>query len=195
ARWRHLLSLAALGLASAPLAWTFVLRDYQKRRVWAFLSASDHAQDASYQTLQSVIAIGSGGLLGRGFRQGTQGTLGFIPERHTDFIFAVVCEDFGLCGGVLLLGLYAALLCALARIARETRDPEGRLIVSGVATITVFQVVVNVGMTLGVMPVTGLTLPLVSYGGSSLVASMFGFGLAASVARNRVLVFSGRAVR
>jgi rod shape determining protein RodA len=190
ARLRHLLCMGAGALAAAPLAWAFVLQDYQKLRVLAFLNAGDHAQGGAYQTHQSVIAIGSGGLWGRGYQEGTQGVLGFLPERHTDFIFAVVCEDFGLVGGVLLLGLYGYLLATLGKIARETRDMEGRLLAVGVMTITLVQVVVNVGMTLGVMPVTGLTLPLISYGGSSLVASMFGFGLVASVARNRARVFT-----
>jgi rod shape determining protein RodA len=136
-----------------------------------------------------VIAVGSGGFLGRGLGQGTQGPLGFLPERHTDFVFAVVCEDFGLLGGLLVLGLYGQLIASLLEIVRTTRDPEGRLIVIGVAAITLVQVVINVGMVLGVMPVTGLPLPLVSYGGSSLVATLCGFGLCASVARNRTKVF------
>jgi len=194
ARLRHLATLAAAGLASLPvalpLAWAFVLKDYQKLRILAFLDSSGHSLGGAYQTTQSVIAVGSGGLFGRGYMQGTQGPLGFLPERHTDFIYAVVCEDFGLVGGVLLLGLYGYLIATLARIARSCRDLEGRLLVTGVATILATQVGVNVGMALGVTPVTGLTLPLVSYGGSSLVAAMAGFGLAASVARSRVVAFA-----
>jgi len=190
ARWRHLLAVVGAGVAAAPFMWAFVLRDYQKDRILSFLDAKEHALAGAYQTTQSVIAIGSGGLFGRGYMAGTQGPLGFLPERHTDFVFAVVCEDFGLLGGVLLLGTYGYLLCALAQVARATRDPEGRLLVVGVSAITVFQIAQNVGMALGIMPVTGLTLPLVSYGGSSLVASMIGFGLAASVARHRALVFT-----
>ncbi len=147
------------------------------------------ARNEGYQLRHSQIAVGAGGITGRGWFQGTQGQLNYLPERHTDFIFAVVCEDFGFVGGVLLLALYAYLLCTLARIALSTRDSEGRLLVIGVATITVVQVAVNVGMALGVTPVTGLTLPLVSYGGSSLVASMIGFGLAVLVARTKVVVF------
>ena len=189
---RHLALLGGAGLLSAPLAWLFVLKDYQKMRILAFLDSGEHAQGGAYQTLQSVIAIGSGGLGGRGYMEGTQGPLQFLPERHTDFVFGVIGEDFGLIGCVVLLGIYGYLLTTLARIAHRTRDPQGRLVVVGVGAITVTQIGVNVGMALGIAPVTGLTLPLVSYGGSSLLASMIGFGLAASVARHRRLVFAPR---
>ncbi|MGE0711282.1 MAG: rod shape-determining protein RodA [Planctomycetota bacterium] len=188
-RWRHLMSLVGAGLAAIPVAWLFLLKDYQKDRVLCFLDPEANALGGAYQTTQSLIAIGAGGAFGRGFLQGTQGPLGFVPERHTDFIFAVICEDFGLLGGLVVLALYAALICTLAGIARRCRDLEGRLLVIGVLAITIFQVMVNVGMATGVAPVTGLTLPLVSYGGSSLVSTMIGFGLAASVATTRPLVF------
>lgn len=189
---RHLGLIAGVGVASAPLAWLFVLKPYQKMRILAFLDSGEHAQGGAYQTMQSVIAIGSGGLTGRGYQQGTQGPLQFLPERHTDFVFGVIGEDFGLIGCVVVLGIYGYLLTTLAKIAARTRDPQGRLLVVGVGAITVTQIAVNVGMALGIAPVTGLTLPLVSYGGSSLVATMIGFGLAASVARHRRLVFSPR---
>ncbi|MBX3465763.1 MAG: rod shape-determining protein RodA [Planctomycetes bacterium] len=188
ARLRHLLAVAAAGLASLPLLWCFFLKEYQKLRILSFLDSNEHALGGAYQVNQSVIAVGSGGLLGRGFGQGTQGPLGFLPERHTDFIYAVVCEDFGLVGGVILLALYGHLLAALLEIVRTTRDPEGRFIVIGVGAVTLVQIIINVGMVLGAMPVTGLPLPLVSYGGSSLVATLCGFGLCASVARHRTRV-------
>jgi rod shape determining protein RodA len=192
ARWKHLGMIGLGGIAAAPVMWAFVLRDYQKLRILSFLDSSGHAVGGAYQVNQSLLAVGSGGLFGRGYMQGTQGTLGFLPERHTDFIYAVICEDFGLMGGLCVLAIYGYLLCTLAKIARETRDVEGRLLCVGVGAITTMQILVNVGMALGVMPVTGLTLPLVSYGGSSLVASMFGFGLVASVARHKLMIF-GRA--
>jgi len=186
ARLRHLAAIGGAGLAALPLAWLFVLKDYQKMRVRAFLdSEGQHALGGAYQTTQSVIAIGSGGPWGRGYMEGSQGTLGFLPERHTDFVFGVIGEDFGLAGGLAVLALYGYLLCTLGRIAHETRDLEGRLIVVGVGAILTVQVVVNAGMSMGITPVTGLTLPLVSYGGSSLVASMLGLGLVASVARHK----------
>jgi rod shape determining protein RodA len=187
---RHLALIGGAGVAAAPLAWLFVLKPYQKMRILAFLDSGEHAQGGAYQTAQSVIAIGSGGLAGRGYQQGTQGPLQFLPERHTDFVFGVIGEDFGLIGCVVVLGIYGYLLTTLAKIAARTRAPLGRLLVVGVGAITITQIAVNAGMALGIAPVTGLTLPLISYGGSSLVASMIGFGLAASVARHRGLVFS-----
>ncbi|MCA8924035.1 MAG: rod shape-determining protein RodA [Planctomycetes bacterium] len=190
ARLLHLGLLAAAALASLPLAWLFVFKDYQKDRVLSFLTPTgDRALEGAYQTNQSMIAIGNGGLWGRGYMEGTQGPLGFLPERHTDFVFGVIGEDFGLVGAAALLGLYGYLICVLGQIATRTRDPEGRLLVVGVTAILATQLAVNVGMAMGLTPVTGLTLPLVSYGGSSLVAAMCGFGLAASVARHRVRMF------
>lgn len=190
ARLRHFATVAFGVLVSMPLVWFFLLHDYQKQRVYTFLSPEHSALGGAYQQLQGEIAIGAGGLLGRGFEQGTQGSLGFLPFRHTDFIFAVVGEEWGLIGTVALLALYGLLVYGLGEVARQTRDTEGRLIVVGVATILVTHVFVNVGMTTGVLPVTGITLPLVSYGGSSLLANLAGLGLAASVGRRKVVVWS-----
>ena len=190
ARLRHLAALGALALSALPVAWLFFLREYQKLRILAFLDAGAHASGTAYQTQQSLVAIGSGGLTGRGFCEGAHGALGFLPERHTDFVFGVVGEDFGLIGGMLVLGLYGWLFAELGRIAHAARDPEGRFIATGVLALTVCQVGINAGMALGLTPVTGLTLPLMSYGGSSLVASMLGFGLAASVALHRTRVLA-----
>jgi rod shape determining protein RodA len=191
ARLRHFATVALATVVAAPLAWCFLLHDYQKQRVLTFISPEKESLGGAYQQLQSEIAIGSGGLLGRGFEQGTQGSLGFLPFRHTDFIFAVVGEEWGLLGALLLLVLYGVLILGLAEIAANTRDTEGKLIVIGVATILVTHVAVNVGMTTGVLPVTGITLPLVSYGGSSLLANLAGLGLAASVGRRKVNVWGG----
>lgn len=190
ARLRHLAALCALGLSSLPVAWLFFLKQYQKLRILAYLDAGAHASGTAYQTEQSLVAIGSGGLTGRGWMHGAHGPLGFLPERHTDFVFGVVGEDFGLIGGMIVLGLYGWLFAELARIAQAARDTEGRMIATGVLALTMCQVGVNVGMALGLCPVTGLTLPLYSYGGSSLVASMLGFGLAASVALNRTRIMA-----
>ena len=190
ARLRHLCALGALGLSALPVAWLFFLKQYQKLRILAYLDAGAHASGTAYQTEQSLVAIGSGGFGGRGWMEGAHGPLGFLPERHTDFVFGVVGEDFGLVGGMVVLGLYGWLFAELARIAHAARDSEGRLIACGVLAITICQVGVNVGMALGLCPVTGLTLPLFSYGGSSLVASMLGFGLAASVALHRTRVMA-----
>ena len=188
ARLSHLALVAGLALSSLPVAWFCFLKEYQQLRILAFLDAGAHASGTAYQTQQSLVAIGSGGLAGRGWMEGAHGPLGFLPERHTDFVFGVVGEDFGLIGGAIVLGLYGWLFAELARLAQAARDPEGRLIATGVLALTVCQVGVNVGMALGLTPVTGLTLPLFSYGGSSLVASMLGFGLAASVGLHRTRV-------
>ncbi len=190
ARLRHFACVGAAAASALPLGWFFLLHDYQKLRVLTFLSPEHAANGGAYQQLQGTIAIGAGGVLGRGFEQGTQGSLGFLPFRHTDFIFAVVGEEWGLLGTLALLFLYALLVWGLGEVARATRDPEGRLIVVGVATILVTHVFVNVGMTTGILPVTGITLPLVSYGGSSLFANLCGLGLAASVGRRKVIVWS-----
>jgi rod shape determining protein RodA len=190
AKKRHFATVACLVALALPLAWLFLLHDYQKQRVLTFMSPEHSALGGAYQQLQGEIAIGAGGFLGRGFEQGTQGSLGFLPYRHTDFIFAVVGEEWGFAGSAGLLFLYGLLVLGLGEVARATRDLEGRLIVTGVATVLVTHVCVNVGMTTGVLPVTGITLPLVSYGGSSLLANLAGLGLAASVGRRKVVVWS-----
>ncbi len=190
ARLRHFAITGLGALALLPISWFFLLHDYQKQRVLTFLSPEKSASGGAYQQLQSQIAIGAGGLWGKGFEQGTQGSLGFLPFRHTDFIFAVCGEEWGLAGGVALLALYGVLVLGLAAVACRTRDLEGRLIVVGVAAIIVTHVFVNVGMATGMGPVTGIGLPFVSYGGSSLLANLLGLGLAASVARRKVVVWA-----
>ncbi|MBI3726387.1 rod shape-determining protein RodA [bacterium] len=190
ARLRHAGAVALAGAAAAPLAWFLVLRDYQKQRILTFLAPERASLGGAYQALQSQIAVGAGGLTGMGFEQGTQGSLGFLPFRHTDFIFAVVGEEWGFVGGLVLLALYGVLIYALVEIALGTRDLEGRLLVVGVATVLATQVLVNIGMATGIAPVTGITLPLVSYGGSSLLANLAGLGLAASVSRRKVVIWT-----
>lgn len=190
ARVRHFATVGAVVAAILPIAWFFLLHDYQKDRVITFISPEKSSLGGAYQALQSQIAVGAGGLVGKGFEQGTQGSLGFLPFRHTDFIFAVVGEEWGFVGGLLLLALYAVVLYALGEIALETRDLEGRLVVVGVATILLTQVVVNIAMATGIAPVVGITLPLVSYGGSSLLANLGGLGLAASVAMRKPVIWT-----
>ncbi|MDF1661357.1 MAG: rod shape-determining protein RodA [Planctomycetota bacterium] len=189
AQIKHLFFTALMGILSLPLAWNFVLQDYQKARVTSFLDPETQAKAGAYQQLQSIIGIGSGGVWGKGYEQGTQGRLGFCPERHTDFIFSVVGEEFGLMGGLGLLFIYGILLTLLIRLAIRVQDRQGRLIVAGVATVFAMQVVVNVAMNTGCGPITGLTLPMMSYGGSSMLSSAFALGLVASVARQRPSVF------
>lgn len=183
ARIWHLLSAALLGVLSLPIAWTLVLQGYQKERILSFLNPEAMAQKGAYQQLMSILAIACGGVFGRGFEGGSHGRLGFCPERHTDFIFAVVGEEFGFLGSVLLLCLYGTLFTLLIRLGSRIDDVGGRLIVTGVATIFALQVVVNVAMNTGCGPITGLTLPMMSYGGSSMLSSALALGFVAVVAR------------
>jgi rod shape determining protein RodA len=182
-RYRHLFILAAGGLAALPLAW-LQLEDYMKQRLLLFINpASD--PDSYFNVHQSLVSIGSGGWTGKGLTHGTQSQLHFLRVRHTDFIFAVTSEELGFLGAVALMGLILLILWRMIRVAERARDPFGKLIAAGVTAIILFQSVVNIGMNLGLMPVTGIPLPFVSYGGSSLLTLMLGIGLVESVAMRR----------
>ena len=181
--------LAAFVLAVAVvgfIGWHFgVLEDYQKARLTSFINPEVDPTGSGYHVLQARIAVGSGRVTGRGWLHGTQGQLGFIPERHTDFIFTVVAEEFGFVGAAALLIMYFLLLWKGMVIMSETEDAVGRLVAAGVVVMFLFHIVVNVGMTLGIMPVTGVPLPLFSYGGSSLLANMMALGLLIGVGLRR----------
>ncbi|MBM3320750.1 MAG: rod shape-determining protein RodA [Candidatus Eisenbacteria bacterium] len=172
-----------VGLAG-PLLWNS-LKDYQKDRILTFLDPSHDPLGAGYQIIQSEVAIGSGGLAGKGFLEGTQKGLSFLPEQHTDFIFSVVGEEFGFLGCVILVVLYAVVLGRILLAASRTRDRFASLLVIGFFGYLSFQVVVNVGMTLGLVPVTGLPLPLLSYGGSSMTTTLFAIGVVLGVGLRR----------
>jgi rod shape determining protein RodA len=161
------------------------LKDYQKQRILVTLDPDLDPQGIGYQTRQSQIAIGSGGLLGKGVGQGLQSKLGFVPEVHTDFIFALLAEEIGFVGASIILMLYLLVLMRLIHIAETARDRVGILIVTGVASLMFFHVVVNVGMTLGILPAIGIPLPLLSYGGSSILTTFAALGLALSVFQRR----------
>jgi rod shape determining protein RodA len=188
ARVRYLLLLVLAGLALAPVMWFCVLRDYQKGRLMAFVNpeSSDYRLSEGYHLIQSKVAIGSGGLTGKGWGMGTQNTHGVLPERHTDFVFSVVGEEWGFAGCVFVLGLLFGIMLLCLDVGYSTNDPFGRLLVMGVSTMVFVQTVVNVGMTIGLMPITGLTLPFVSFGGSSLMTSMAGLSLVVNVGMRRV---------
>lgn len=183
ARRRHLVLIAGLGMAALPAIWPF-LKEYQKNRILTFLNPELDALGAGYNAIQSQIAVGSGGVLGQGYLRGTQSQLHFVPFHHTDFVFSVLGEEWGLLGSLLLLGLLLGLLARLADVAMRARQLAGALIATGVLAWLGTQAVINIGMTLGVLPVTGLPLPLVSYGGSSTVAAMAALGLVLSVRRD-----------
>lgn len=169
----------------APYVWENKLHDYQKRRILTFLDPDMDKLGAGYQVIQSKIAIGSGGLKGKGFLEGTQTKLAFLPEQHTDFIFSVICEEFGFIGAFFVLALFMFILWRALSIAVQTRNRFSSLTAIGLATILLFHIFVNIGMTIGIMPVTGLPLPFLSYGGSTLITNMILIGLLLNIYANR----------
>ncbi len=183
-RMRAVAGLAAVMLLTAALAWPF-LKDYQKTRVYTFLDPSLDPRGAGYQKIQSQIAVGSGGLVGRGFLGGSQAQLGYLPARHTDFVFSVLAEETGFVGVVVVLALYLLVVWRMLETARLARDRLGAFLVAAVAGSFAFQVVYNVAMVAGLVPVKGLPLPLMSYGGSSVLSALMGIGLVLSVRMRR----------
>lgn len=179
--------LLVIGLGSLiflPLFW-FLLANYQKQRVLTFLNPNADPLGAGYNLIQAMISVGSGQIVGRGLGRGTQSHLAFLPEQHTDFIFAAFAEEMGLVGCLLLLGLYVLLLWRVLKIAKGAKEDPERLFCAGVFLMLLFQIFVNVGMNLGLVPITGVTLPLFSYGGSSLLATMICLGVIESIAKHQ----------
>jgi len=175
-RWWKFALVIAAGGGVIPLAWRF-LKDYQKNRIYTFLDPENDPLGAGYHSLQSKIAIGSGGLFGKGYMLGSQSHLSFLPERQTDFIFTMLAEEFGLVGGLVLLTLYTLVFVYGFAIAFRSRSNFGRLLALGI-TINVFlYVFINTAMVMGLIPVVGVPLPLISYGGTAMLTVMFGFGL------------------
>jgi rod shape determining protein RodA len=168
------------GLATVPVAWEF-LHDYQRRRILTFLDPESDPLGSGYHILQSKIALGSGGIFGKGFMQGTQSHLNFLPEKQTDFIFTMLAEEFGLMGSFGMLTLYALILSFCFRIALSARNQFGRLLAIGITTTFFLYIFINMAMVMGLIPVVGVPLPLVSYGGTATVSLMLGFGLVMSV--------------
>jgi rod shape determining protein RodA len=177
--------LALAGILIAPIAWKFALQDYQKERISTFLDPSQDAKGAGYQQIQARITTGSGGLSGKGFMQGTQGQLRFLPVAHNDFIFSVLAEEHGFVGVIVALGLYLFVILRSLESARLAKDRIGAYLVLGVLASFTFQVIYNIAMSAGLAPVKGLTLPLMSYGGSSMIATLAGFGLILNVRMRR----------
>jgi rod shape determining protein RodA len=187
--WKLMAGLAVALAAAAPLAWT-LLHDYQRRRIEILFDPYQDALGAGYHTIQASIALGSGGIAGKGWLQGTQSQLDFLPERHTDFIFAVFGEEFGLVGNLLLLTLFSVIIARGLVIAANAQSTFGRLL-AGSITLTFFTYAfVNMGMVSGILPVVGVPLPLISYGGTSLVTLMIGFGILMSIQTHKKLVTS-----
>lgn len=171
-----------LGLLSIPTTW-LLLHDYQKQRIYSFLSPTNDPQGIGFHVIQSMIAVGSGQLWGRGLGRGTQSRLQFLPEFRTDFIFAFIAEELGLIGSLLVIVLYSTIFYFMFRLLGRVGDRFGELIIIGVFGMMFFQITVNIGMNIGVLPITGITLPFLSYGGSSMITTLISFGLIASVAR------------
>jgi rod shape determining protein RodA len=179
-RLRLLGGLGLAGVSALPLVW-FAMKDYQRERILVFLDPFRDPQGSAYNVIQAKIAIGSGQLLGKGMAGATQSRLAFLPERHTDFVFAVFAETWGFVGCLVLLTCYAVLLVRGFDIAASAREPVGRLLALGATALLATQILVNVGMVSGLMPVVGVPLPLMSYGGSSMLVSLMLLGLLLSV--------------
>jgi len=174
----------ALGVVGG-LGWQFGLRDYQKTRIYTFLNPGLDPKGAGYQKIQSQIAVGSGGLLGKGYKNGSQSQLGYLPARHTDFVFSVLAEETGFAGVATILGLYLVVLWRALETAQMARDRVGAFLAAGLAAVFSFQVVYNVAMVAGLVPVKGLPLPFMSYGGSSILSSLLGTGLILNIRMRR----------
>ena len=177
--WKFL-TVIGLGLGSLPFGWSF-LHDYQKQRIMTFLDPERDPLGAGYHILQSKIAVGSGGLSGKGFLKGTQSHLNFLPEKQTDFIFTMLAEEFGMIGGAVVLALFALVMVYGLFIAVRSRTQFGRLLAMGVVSTLSLYVFINVAMVLGLIPVVGVPLPLISYGGTAMLTIMIGFGLLMNV--------------
>ncbi|HOG47111.1 MAG TPA: FtsW/RodA/SpoVE family cell cycle protein [Anaerolineae bacterium] len=180
-RPQHIVIMALTVIVLAPLAWT-VMPDHAQDRIMMFVKPDSVSDDKLYNVLQALIGIGSGGLWGKGLGLGTQSQLSFLRVRHTDYIFAVLAEELGFVGSMLLLGLFTGLLMRIIHIGAKAADAYGRLIATGVFTMIFVQIFINIGFHVRLLPVTGLPLPLISYGGSSLITTLLGLGLVESVA-------------
>ncbi len=185
-RLKYFWAIILSGLLSLPLFW-FFLKDYQRDRLMVFINPNVDPLGAGYTINQSKIAIGSGMLFGKGWLSGTQNQLNFLPERHTDFIFSVVGEEWGFVGTALMLGLFLLLIFRGLKIAELTNDISGKLIAVGITTMLALHVIINIGMTLGLMPVVGMPLPFISYGRSALTANLIAVGFLLNVQMNRTV--------
>jgi rod shape determining protein RodA len=184
-RLKTIFIIGLLSLASLPVVWMFVLKSYQKGRILTFLNPERDPLGSGYHIIQSKIAIGSGGVFGKGFGEGTQGQLNFLPAHHTDFIFAVFSEEWGFVGAMLVLLLFLILtMWSLAEVLKA-KNRVSAILITGIVAIIISHVLINIGMTTGLMPVVGVPLPFFSYGGSSMLSMMFGIGLLLNIRMRR----------
>jgi rod shape determining protein RodA len=184
-RRRSLFTIAIFSAVLPPLFWRYLMKDYQKARITSFLDPEADKTGAGWHAFQSKTAIGNGGLTGEGFMQGTQNQFGFLPDQHSDFPFAVFAEDWGFAGGAVLLGLYCFLCIWAVHVASQAKDRFGAAVAVGVGALVFWHTTFNVGMAMGILPVVGITLPLFSYGGSSVVTMLIGLGLLMNVSMRR----------
>jgi len=185
--WRSLFIVVMIGLVTVPVIYTFGLKDYQKRRVLAFLDPGSDPRGSGYNALQSKIAIGSGQVMGKGYLEGSQSQLNFIPEQHTDFIFSVLAEEWGFLGGMLVLLLYYFYCLFSLQTVANARDKFQMLLALGLTAIFFWHVVINIGMVVGMLPIVGVTLPLFSYGGTSLLMFILQTALLLNLSRKRYI--------
>src|SRR2546423_661588 len=186
--WWWIVPTVVSGMIAVPMVWQFALHDYQKQRVMTFLDPGSDALGAGWNITQAKIALGSGGLIGKGFLNGTQSRLNFLPEKETDFIFTMVGEEFGFIGSILLLALFAAVLFYGMQIALKSRSQFGRLLAMGISINFFLYIMINALMVMGLIPAVGIPMPLLSYGGSAMMTVMFGFGLLMSVHVHRTVL-------
>ncbi len=184
-KYKYIVRAGIIGLITAPLAWFGVLHDYQRQRVLIFLNPEQDPLGGGYHTLQSRVAVGAGKIFGKGLFNGTSNQFGFLPEKHTDFIFSVVAEELGFLGVTVLIILYAIMLYKCIKIAREAKDDFGAYLVTGVTCMIAFHIFLNIAMTIGLAPVTGKPLPFVSYGGTFMLTNMIAIGLVLNVNMRR----------
>ena len=178
-RWLGL--LAAGGVAAFPFVWTYLLRDYQRQRLITFLDPTADPQGSGYHVIQSMIAVASGGFSGKGLTNGPAAQLNFLPVQSTDFVFAILSQELGFIGGLVVLALFVALLWRVLLVAWHSEDVFGVAFAGGIASLLLFQMLVNVGMVIGIMPITGIPLPFITYGGASLVSTAAGLGILQSI--------------
>jgi len=186
-RIKHIAALAIIGMVVLSTAWVFAFQDYQKDRIISFINPQSDPRGSGYNALQSVIAIGSGGIWGKGIGEGTQTQLGFLPEAQTDFIYAAIVEEMGLVGGFLLLICFVLFIKRVMNISRYSTNNFARIVAAGFSVMLISQIFINTGMTLGVAPITGIPLPFVSYGGSSLISLFLMLGILQSITANKEL--------
>ncbi|MBT4289529.1 MAG: rod shape-determining protein RodA [Deltaproteobacteria bacterium] len=186
-KYKVILITTISGLISLPFIWFFLLRDYQRSRIITLINPESDPLGKGYQIIQSKIAVGSGQLWGKGFLEGTQAKLNFLPARHTDFIFSIFTEEWGFIGGCALIGLYILLIVRCLKYVGKSKDRSGTILTVGITSVLVTHIIINIGMVLGLLPIVGMPLPFMSYGGSAMISNMIGIGLILNVRMRRFL--------